>query len=670
MRSYLMIFASCMLLSTLSLSGADTTKIWVGTWVTGPQLVEPGNNPPSPGLTDNSLRQVVRVSIGGDTLRVKFSNQYSEDSVEIKAAKIAVSSGADAVYDSTSITLTFDGNAEIAMEPGMEIISDPIAYDLQPRMDLAITIYYGKTSETVTGHPGSRTTSYLITGNDTSMTDFSGAVTTDHWYNILGIDVLTPSTSTCVAVLGNSITDGRGSTTNMQNRWPDYLSNRFLANTGTENVGVLNLGIGGNCVINNCLGPRALDRYEHDILNQPGVRAAIIYEGVNDIGGISTRTSAANITNGLIEAYKIMIDSAHARGIFIYAATITPFKGFSYYNGYSESSRNIINEWIRNYDGFDAVIDFDKILRNPNDTASLVSSYQDDGLHIDTAGYRQMVDSIDLDLFRGMDTLFPVLDTSKIESFWFEPECLTVGENWKLYIDPQVSNKRFLTPEPGFNSVSEAPADSADAIYIPFSVTYDTIYHLYGRLNCPGTDDDSYWIKMDENDFVMYDELGTSGWEWKEITSYNLTAGEHTLTIAYSEDGAGMDKLCITSDTVAPTWLGKPAEIYCWSDTASPHIDGISDVVSGTNEYNLDQNYPNPFSDKTTIAFEIPHDTFVSLKVFSILGEEITELAGKEYISGRHSINFDASGLSKGIYFYTIKTDTYSASRKMIIQTE
>jgi lysophospholipase L1-like esterase len=587
----------------------------------------------------------------------------------MNSAKIAVSAGGSNIYITTNIKLTFNGNHEVTMDPGAAITSDPIAFELEPRTDLAITIYFGSTSADVTGHPGSRTTSYLIAGNDTSVTDFTGFVKTDHWYVISGIDVLVPSTSTSVAILGNSIADGRGSVTNMQNRWPDLLSERLLANPGTEQVGVLNLGIGGNCVLKECLGPSGISRYERDILNQHGVRSAIIFEGVNDIGGVNSAAAATSVANGLIAAYRMMIDSDHSRDLMVYGATITPFKGNSYYNKYSEACRTKVNEWIRNSDRFDAVIDFDKVLRNPQDTISLVSSYQNDGLHPDTSGFRKMAGSIDLKLFEGLDTILPVTDTSGIEFLWIEPECAMVGDNWKLIIDPQVSNQSYVTVESGFNSIPEAPADTASAIYIPFTVTKDTTYYIFARLKCTSPDNDSYWVKMDDGDFVVYDGLGTSGWEWKGLSNSSLTAGEHTLTIAYCEDGTNLDKLCITNDTVTPTGMGKPADIVCLPDTTTPAV-GIKDVTGGSDNYTLCQNYPNPFTDITTIAFEIPGDTHVSVKLFSLLGEEVAELAGKEYTSGMHIIEFDAKGLSNGIYFYTIKTDSYSASRKMIIQAE
>jgi lysophospholipase L1-like esterase len=360
--------------------------------------------PPSPGLTNNSLRQVVRISIGGDTLRARFSNEFSTSAVTMKSVQIALSTGAGTINVSTNKELKFNGSAEVTMNAGSAVTSDPIAFTLTPRMDVAITIYFGQTSATVTGHPGSRTTSYIVAGNTTTTTDFTGAVTTDHWYNINAIDVLAPSTAACVAILGNSITDGRGSTTNLQNRWPDVFSESLLKDSSTQQVGVLNLGIGGNSVLSGGLGPTGVTRYDRDILNQSGVRWAIVFEGVNDIGGVGSATSATTTANNLIAAYKQMIVKAHAKNITIYGGTIMPFKGNAYYNQYSEACRNTVNQWIRTRGNYDGCIDFDRVMRDPQDSTRLVSTYQNDGLHPDAAGYKTMGESIDLNLFTGPDT--------------------------------------------------------------------------------------------------------------------------------------------------------------------------------------------------------------------------------------------------------------------------
>lgn len=403
------ILTSCLLLSSCNLLGqknTDTGKKWVGTWATAPQLVEPHNMPPEPGLTNNSLRQIVRVSIGGDTLRIKFSNEFSTSPVTMKSVQIAVSTGENTINLSTNKELTFGGNTEVTMDAGAAITSDPVAFGLKPRMDVAITIYYGQTSETTTGHPGSRTTSYLLAGNTTTITDFTGAVATDHWYNINTIDVLATPPAACVAILGNSITDGRGSTTNQQNRWPDMLSESLLKNHETQHIGVLNLGIGGNAVLAGGLGPTGINRYKRDILNQSGIRWAIIYHGVNDIGGVRNAEAAETTANKLIAAYKLMITDAHNRKIRIFGATILPFKGNSYYNEHSELCRNTVNDWIRNSGQFDAVIDFDKVMRSPDDSTRLVSTYQNDGLHPDADSYKKMGESIDVNLFVGSDSNF------------------------------------------------------------------------------------------------------------------------------------------------------------------------------------------------------------------------------------------------------------------------
>jgi len=373
---------------------------WVGTWSTSEQLVEPRNNPPAPGLSNNMLRQVVRVSIGGDMMRVRFSNEFSKSLVTMKRVTIATSTGGSAIDTATIKELKFDSKTEVTMNPGAAVMSDSLSFNLKPRMDVAITISFGETSPDVTGHPGSRTTSYILAGN-ASEKDFTGAVPTDHWYVINGIDVMAPENAAAVVTLGNSITDGRGSGTNKQNRWPDILSERLLKNPDTKKIGVLNAGIGGNCVLRQCLGSSALDRFERDVLNQSGVLWLIIFEGVNDIGEVRSSEAASKIASDLIAAYEQMIALAHAKKIKVFGGTILPFKGHSYFNEHSEQCRNKVNEWIRASGKFDAVIDFDKALRDPQDNAKLgVSTFQNDGLHLDEAGYQKMGEFIDLNLFK------------------------------------------------------------------------------------------------------------------------------------------------------------------------------------------------------------------------------------------------------------------------------
>lgn len=385
---------------TTDSAGRGAADDWVGTWSTAPQLVEPHNMPPAPGLTGNSLRQIVRVSIGGNTVQLRFSNEFSKSPVTMKTVQIAVSKEGSAVDASTIKEVQFNGRPEVTMAPGGAITSDPVKFHLEPRMDVAITINFGQTSPDVTGHPGSRTTSYLLAGSHPATDDFSAAVPTEHWYVINGIDVKAPK-SAAVAIIGNSITDGRGSGTNKQNRWPDILSERLLKNPATNHIGVLNMGIGGNCVLHGGLGPTALNRFDRDILKQHGVRWIIILEGVNDIGGTRDSASATAVAKGLIDAYGKMIDEGHAKGLKVYGGTITPINKSFYYKDFRESARETVNQWIRTSGRFDAVIDFDKAMRNPADTTILLPEAQSgDYLHPNEKGYEMMGGAIDLNLFK------------------------------------------------------------------------------------------------------------------------------------------------------------------------------------------------------------------------------------------------------------------------------
>ncbi len=389
----------CFILSACSASDKKTN--WVGTWGTSPQLTEPHNNPPEPGLASNTLRQIVRVSIGGETLRFHFSNEFSKNPVVMNGVYIALSTGGSNIEASTSKELTFNGKKGCIIAPGTDVTSDPIKFDINQRSDLAITINFGDISSDITGHPGSRTTSFILEGNNTTDADFSSAVTTDHWYIIKGIDVKATGKAGAVSVLGNSITDGRGSGTNKQNRWPDILSESLLMNENTNQVGVLNMGVGGNCVLKDCLGPAAKDRFDRDVINRSGVRWVIIFEAVNDLGSTPDSLTAMKVVDDLTAEYTVMIDKAHAKNMKVYGATITPFGQSFYYTSFREVARQKLNSWIRTVGKFDAVIDFDKTVRNSEDTISLLPDlHTGDFLHLNEAGYIIMGESIDINLFQ------------------------------------------------------------------------------------------------------------------------------------------------------------------------------------------------------------------------------------------------------------------------------
>lgn len=377
------------------------SEVWVGTWSTSPQLVEPGNMPPKPGLTGNTLRQVVRVSLGGKRLRVRFSNEFGTSPVTMHAVHFALSLGNGVIDSTTDQALLFNGRPNVTIEPGTTVTSDPFVFSLEPRTDVAITIYFGETSPALTGHPGSRTTSYLFPGNAVTAVDFSGAVRTDHWYIINGIDVMAPEFAAAVVVLGNSITDGRGSGTNKQNRWPDELARRLQENPETRQVAVLNAGIGGNCVLRDCLGPSALSRFERDVLKQTRVRWLIILEGINDIGQSQGAEGASRVVSALIAAYEEMIERAHAKGIRVYGATLLPFGGSFYDTPDRRVAWEQVNHWIRTSGRFDAVIDLASALCDPaNPVRLLPSADTGDHLHPNETGHRMMAETVDLTLFK------------------------------------------------------------------------------------------------------------------------------------------------------------------------------------------------------------------------------------------------------------------------------
>ena len=389
-----------MMMATVTLSAKSDKQQYVATWTTAIQKVEPHNLAPAPGLSGNSLRQIVEVSFGGKEVALKLSNEFNTEETEILGVELAEadSQGATSeIKERTSTPLTFSGLRGVTMKPGQVIVSDPVPFKMTPRMNVAITIHFGKASQTdVTGHPGSRTSSYIAKG-DTK--NFKDAVETAHWYYINSLLVVAPQGKFgAIAAIGNSITDGRGTTTNGQNRWTDVLSKRLLNNKKTKNLSVLNLGLGGNCVLRGGLGPTANSRYERDVLKQEGVKYAVVFEGVNDLGGSRDGEATAK---QLIESFQKMIRLAHEKGIKIYGGTIMPFKGNNYYNESREKGRQMVNEWIRTSGEYDGVIDFDAYTRDPNQPDRLNPDFlfENDWLHPNANGYQKMGESIDLNLF-------------------------------------------------------------------------------------------------------------------------------------------------------------------------------------------------------------------------------------------------------------------------------
>lgn len=376
----------CLALSALALGSAwaqSNEPSWTGTWATAVEWTGP-NDMPKTSLSNRALREIIHVSIGGDVLRMQLSNIHSKEPVEIKSVFIANPLDTCDIEAKSAKYLTFNGKKSVTIAPGESVYCDVLKFKLTPLQRLSVTINYGNTTPVnASSHRGSRTTSYLMQGEVKPKTKFVPQEKCEHWYNISCIDVQTAEPTTCVAVLGNSITDGRGSTTNMQNRWTDAMAEAYGGK-----VAVLNLGIGGNAVMRGGLSEPGVVRFDRDILGQQGVTDVIIFEGVNDIGG--WKPNHAEVVRNLQKAYTELIQKAKAAGKKVYIGTIAPYYGNGYYNHFSEAARLTINDWIRANKEVDGIIDFDELLRDPAKPNALLPKYSSDGLHGTPAAYEAM----------------------------------------------------------------------------------------------------------------------------------------------------------------------------------------------------------------------------------------------------------------------------------------
>ncbi len=382
---FLMVFCA---LSTYSLA-----QNWVGTWATAPQTVVRSFMPYNNCMTNRSVRQVVKVSIGGDVIRLKLSNIYSMQPVEIRSIYIAHAKDSFSIDAKSAQYFKFGNSYKTVIPAGKQIVSDALKFNLRNLERVAITINYTSAPEVPTVHMGSRTTSYIMKGVTNAHSNFEKAFRENHWYNISGIDVYTMSNNmSAIAIMGNSITDGKCSTDNAQNRWPDVMSEMLQLKHKITNQGVLNLGIGNNRVtVPGGFGALAKERFDRDILMQSGVKKVIIFEGINDIGAAKSGNSET-VARQIIESIQGMVRKAKAQKKKVYLGTITPFKGAGYYSHFHEAARLYVNDWIRSQaKNVDGILDFAKLLQDPNDDRRMKREYaSNDWLHPNPAGYKAM----------------------------------------------------------------------------------------------------------------------------------------------------------------------------------------------------------------------------------------------------------------------------------------
>ena len=359
--------------------------------------------PPAPlNFKNQTLRQIVHASLGGDRVRVVLSNAFGTLPLEVGAAHVALRDKDAAIQPKSDRPLSFGGNAATMIAAGAVAISDPVSLAIPTAADLVVDIYLpGDTAATpspLTTHQGALQQNYISAdGNHAGETDFAGASTTPSWFFLARVEVAAPPSAGAVVAFGDSITDGTRSTANTNNRWPDEFARRLAA--AKMPIGVLNEGIAGNRVLCDGAGVSALARFDRDVLVQPGAKYVVVLESINDIGiGRSTPVPSAN---DLIAAHRQLIERAHAHGLTIYGATLTPFEGAAYFAPEGEAKRQAVNAFIRTGKAYDGVIDFDAAVRDPMAPSKIQMKFNPgDNLHMNDAGYQAMAAAIDLSLFK------------------------------------------------------------------------------------------------------------------------------------------------------------------------------------------------------------------------------------------------------------------------------
>jgi lysophospholipase L1-like esterase len=402
--------ATFVVASTRSEAQKNPAEDWIATWGASQQIPEPRNTLPSADLRDATVRQIFHLSVGGATIRVHITNVFGDAPLHFTSVHIARPLAADgpAIDAASDRALTFAGAADVIVPAGADLVSDPVPYAVAPLSNLAVTYHLDEPPAVETSHPGSRATTYFVHGDQVSAATFQNPGTVEHWFQVSEIDVQAAPGAGVIAAFGDSITDGHATTTNGNNRWTDVLAARLQQSAATKNIAVLNDGIGGNHLLIDGLGPNALARFDRDVLAPDGVRWLIVFEAINDLGGLArqpggaTAAEHAELVQRIIGAYQQIIARAHAHDIRVYGATITPDGGSGYYHpdAQSNADREAVNDWIRAPGHFDAVLDFDAVVRDPQQPERMLPQYDSgDHLHPGPAGYRAIADSIPLSLF-------------------------------------------------------------------------------------------------------------------------------------------------------------------------------------------------------------------------------------------------------------------------------
>jgi lysophospholipase L1-like esterase len=390
-------------------AGRDSRENWVGTWSTvvhPPDLGVPGLA--NAGFNNQTLRQIVHTSVGGNRVRVRFST-FGAGALVIGEARIGRRAAGGTVAAGSDRQLTFGGKASITIPPNAPVVSDAVDLESPALGDLAVSIYVPGSTGPASWHFESRQTSYISApGNFTASPYMPVASTATAWFWLAGVEVTAGSQTGAIVAFGDSLTDGAQSTVDANHRWPDRLAQRLMAENGSRQMGVLNEGMDGNRLLLDSLGPNGLARFDRDVLSQTGATHVIVQIGANDISGPGDDVSSDQI----IQGYRQLIERAHAKDLKIYGATLTPHEGFLIpgtsiptFSPLNEAKRQAVNAWIRTSGEYDDVIDFDRVLRDPDAPTRILPSLDSgDHGHPNDEGYKKLAGAISLKLFRETDS--------------------------------------------------------------------------------------------------------------------------------------------------------------------------------------------------------------------------------------------------------------------------
>lgn len=376
---------------------------WVGAWATAPFDGDPWHHTPT--LMDSTVREIVHTTLAGKELRIRFTNEFGKEPLQIDAANVSLSSGGSSVNPGSMHSLTFGGKPSIVIPPGAEVVSDAVDMATPAFTNLAITFFLPLQQITTPSvHTNAAQDNYVQPGDEIADDSLAAAKVSSEWFFIKGVDVVpTQPHAAAVVAFGDSITDGAWVTENSNHRWPDFLAQRLHGNPSTAHLSVLNEGIGGNCVLIHCVGPNALERLDRDVFGQAGVKYMIVLESINDIGALHNpnqpdyKLTAADLEQGLSQ----IVARAHEHGIKVFGATLTPYKGAGYYTERGEQIREQVNQWILTSGVFDGTVDFDKAVSNPAEALTYLKQYDSgDHLHPNDNGYSAMANAIALSLFQ------------------------------------------------------------------------------------------------------------------------------------------------------------------------------------------------------------------------------------------------------------------------------